>query len=342
MGVDLADIATGRTLRIDELAGRKLAVDAHNILYQFLAIIRQPDGTPLKDGKGRVTSHLSGLLYRTGNLVAEGLKPVFVFDGVPPEVKRAEIEARRERKARAREEYEAALEAGDLERARSKAAQTSKLTDEMLDTATALLDALGIPHLTAPGEGEAQAAHMARRGDVWGCVSQDHDTLLCGAPRLVKNLTVTGRRKLPGRNRYVDVEPELVVLEEVLDGVGLTREQLVDVALLCGTDFNDGVKGIGPKRGLKKIGEHGSIEAAVEAGALDEDLGFDPDLLRPLFLEPDVTDDADLVWREVDEEAVVALLCGEHDFSKERVGSALQKYRAFEERKKQRSLEDWS
>lgn len=284
-----------------------------------------------------MTSHLSGLLYRTGNLVAAGIRPAFVFDGTPPEVKRAEIEARAERKRKAEKEYEAALAAGDLETARSKAAQTARLTPEMVDGATALLDALGIPHLAAPSEGEAQAAHMAARGDVWACVSQDFDALLCGAPRLVRNLTIAGRRKLPGRNQYVDVEPELIVLDETLEDVGLTREQLVDVGILCGTDFNDGVKGIGPKRGVQKVAEHGSIE---EAGLADE-LEVDLDDLRALFLDPEVTDDYTLEWREVDDDAVVELLVGDHDFSEDRVRSALEKYHAFEDKKTQKSLEDW-
>lgn len=338
MGVDLGDIVPATTIQMEELSGRRVAVDAHNILYQFLSIIRGRDGSPLQDSQGRVTSHLSGLLYRTGNLVEAGIEPAFVFDGVPPEVKREELKRRKERKEQAREAMEEALEEGDLETARTKAAQQATLTGEMVERAQALLDALGLPHVTAPSEGEAQAAHLAARGDVWACVGQDYDTLLCGTPRLVRNLTVTGRRKLPGRDEYVTVEPERIDLDAVLDETGLTREQLVDVALLCGTDFNDGVKGIGPKTGLETIREHGSIEAAD----VDADWEVDLDDLRQLFLDPDVDEDVTLEWRPVDDEAVVELLVGEHDFSEDRVEKALEKYHAFEDEKKQGRLDEWS
>src|SRR3990172_205559 len=188
LGVDLADIVLEEPVKLEDLSNRTLAVDAYNALYQFLAIIRQPDGTPLKDHQGRVTSHLSGLLYRTANLVEKRIRLVFVFDGKPPELKEEEIRRRRRIKQEAISQYEAAVKEGRIEEARKYAQATSQLKDLMVEDAKRLLDALGIAWIQAPSEGEAQAAFMAERGDVWAVASQDHDSLLFGAPRMLKNL----------------------------------------------------------------------------------------------------------------------------------------------------------
>lgn len=172
MGVDLADIIPEESTTLDALSNRTLAVDAYNTLYQFLAIIRQPDGTPLKDRTGRVTSHLSGLLYRTANLVEKGIKLVFVFDGEPPELKEMEIRRRRLVKEEATIRYERALNEGKIQEARTYAQATSQLKDMMVDDAKKLLDTLGVSWIQSPSEGEAQAAFMAARRRVGGCISR--------------------------------------------------------------------------------------------------------------------------------------------------------------------------
>lgn len=325
LGVDLAEIIPEKPVTLDYFSGKVLAVDAYNTLYQFLAIIRQPDGTPLKDRHGRVTSHLSGLLYRTANLVEKGTRLVFVFDGKPPEMKEVEIQRRRQVKAEAVVRYERALKEGRIEEARMHAQATSELKNTMVQDSKRLLDALGIAWVQAPSEGEAQAAYMATRGNVWAVASQDHDSLLFGAPVMVKNLTITGRRKLPRRNAYVEVKPKLVELENVLKEIELTKEQLVDVGILVGTDFNpDGVRGIGPKTALKLIREHGSLEN-VMASNPEIRISHDFNTIRRIFLQPEVTSDYSLKWSKPDEEEVVSFLCGERDFSEGRVRKAVSK-----------------
>ena len=325
MGVDLADIVPAQSIMLDDLSNRVLAVDAYNALYQFLAIIRQPDGTPLKDQHGRVTSHLSGLLYRTTNLIEKGIKLAFVFDGRPPEMKEMEIHRRRQIKQEAIVRYEQALKEGKIQEARTYAQATSSLKDTMVADAKRLLHALGIVWIQAPSEGEAQAAFMAARGDVWAVASQDHDSLLFGAPRMVKNLAITGRRKLPRRDAYVEIQPEMIELSKALQGLSLTREQLVDVGILIGTDFNpDGVKGIGPKTAVKLIHEHGDLEGLVQRKP-DISLSSDFHSIRKIFLDPDVTSDYSLKWSEPDGEKIVAFLCGERDFSEERVRKAISR-----------------
>lgn len=321
MGVKLGDIVPKREMELEELHGRRVAVDAYNTLYQFLSIIRGPGGTPLKDEEGRVTSHLSGLLYRTSSVVEKGILPCYVFDGEPPELKAETTRERRERREEAREEFEEAREAGEEERAYTKATQSASIDDWVLESSRELLDLLGLPAVQAPGEGEAQAAHMTRRGDAWAVASQDFDSLLFGADRLLRNLNVTGKRKLPGRDEYVEVRPELIPLAEALEETGLSREELVDVALLCGTDYNEGVKGVGPKTGLEIVREQGLENYLEEEGLEMRGL----DALREAFLDPEVTEDYDLEWSGPDVEGAVEFLCGGHDFSEDRVRRALER-----------------
>ncbi len=325
LGVNLREIVPKTVVRLEDLSGKSIAIDAYNALYQFLAIIRQPDGTPLKDNSGRITSHLSGLLYRTSNLVEMGIKPIYVFDGTPPALKEAEIKRRVKAKEEALIKYEQALKEGKIEEARMYAQATSRLKDYMAEDSKKLLDLMGIPWIQAPSEGEAQAAHIVKRGDADYCASQDYDSLLFGAPRLVRNVTISGRRKLPGKNVFIEVVPEIVELENVLRECGITYEQLVDVGILIGTDFNpEGVKGLGPKTALKLIKEYRSLENALPH-IKNAEFPVDPKRIREIFLNPKVTDDYKIEWREPDAEGVIRFICGERDFSEDRVRKALEK-----------------
>ncbi len=338
MGLNLADLVTSEPRTLEDFSGKKLAIDAFNTLYQFLAIIRQPDGTPLMDRQGRVTSHLSGLIYRLSNFVAAGIKPVFVFDGEPPRLKARTLVARGEVKQRAEREWREAVEIGDLATARTKAMQTSRLTDEMVEQSKKLLELLGLPWVQAPTEGEAQASAMARAGIAYAAASQDFDSLLFGSPRLVKNLAISGRRKLPRKDVYVDVQPEEIVLEATLAALGITREQLVDVGLLIGTDFNEGVKGIGPKKALALIKKHGALEPALAELAVDIE---SKEEVRGIFLRPKVVEDLRIDFRDPDAEGVRRMLCDEHDFSRDRIDAALEKFGSARSEQKQRSLDSW-
>jgi len=325
LGVNLRGLVPKTTVDLKSLSGKSIAIDAYNALYQFLAIIRQPDGTPLKDHTGRITSHLSGLLYRTSNLVEMGIKPVYVFDGVPPALKEVEIKRRMRVKEEATVKYEQALRAGRLEEARTYAQATSRLKDYMKEDAVRFLNLLGIPWVQAPSEGEAQAAHLAKKGDTNLCASQDYDSLLFGAPQLVRNVTISGRRKLPRKRVYIQVVPEIVELDRVLEELDVTRQQLVDIGILLGTDFNpEGVKGIGPKTALKLIKQHGSLENLLPT-LKEAAFPVEPQRIREIFLHPKVTDHYQLAWKEPDTKGVIDFLCRERDFSEERVRKALDK-----------------
>ena len=326
MGVLLTPIVVKNTIELADLRGRRLAVDAHGELYQFLALIRLPDGTPLKDAQGRITSHLSGLFYRTTRLIADiGLELAFVFDGRPPAEKMSEIARRRAVRERYEEEATAARQAGDLARAYSKSTMTSRLTADMIADAKELLRLMGLPIVEAPSEAEAQAAHMARRGDAWAAASKDYDALLFGAPRLVRFLTLSGREFLPSQGTFRPITPELIDLQRMLDALEIARPQLIDLGLLVGTDFHPGVKGIGPKKALALVKRHGAIEQ-MPAEVRDA-FGPDLDRIRQIYIQPDVRDDYDLETRRCDVDGIVRFMCDEHAFQPDRVMAALD--RAF-------------
>ena len=238
--------------------------------------------------------------------------------------------------------YERALSEGKTEEARSYAQMTSRLKDYMADDSKRLLQHMGVPWVQAPSEGEAQAAYLARKGEADYCSSQDFDSLLFGAPFLLRNLTISGRRKLPRKKVYVEVVPEVVEMRRVLAELGVTREQLVDIGILIGTDFNpDGIKGVGPKTALKLVKKHGSLEGAV-SGLEGAEFPVDPERIREVFLNPRVTDRYRLPFGAPDVEGIVGFLCGEKDFSVDRVRRALGRtVEGMKEAKAKTTLEAW-
>jgi flap endonuclease-1 len=314
MGVDLGDLLKKKSIEIKDLSGRWVAVDAFNTLYQFLSIIRQKDGTPLMDSTGRITSHLSGILYRTTNLLEFGVKIAFVFDGEPFRLKDSTLMGRAEIRRKAAEDWEIARSLGENGFKYAQAA--SKLNHEMLADAKRLIEAMGLPVVQAPSEGEAQASYMASRGDVFAVGSQDYDSLLFGAPRLVRNLAITGKRKLPKKNIYVDVNPEIIFLEEELVKAGLTRKQLIEIAIISGTDYNSGLSRIGPKTGLKLIKENNDLESVLEnQGEMIENFKE----IREFFLSPPVSDEYGIKILKPNTDAIFSFLVDERDFDEDRV-----------------------
>jgi flap endonuclease-1 len=329
MGVNLKDVIPG-DCRIEindlrQLARKVIALDGYNALYQFLAAVRQPDGTPLMDSKGRVTSHLSGLFYRTINLIENGIKPVYVFDGRPPEIKRTEIEKRSARKEKARKLAEKAYEEGAIEEAAKYIVQALSLESYMVNDAKELLDAMGIPYVQAAEEGEAQAAYLVKKGLSWAVGSQDYDSLLFGTPRLIRNLTISGKRKLPGKELYIEIKPEIIELDKLLKSLNITREQLIDIAILIGTDYNpDGVEGIGPKTALQLVKTYGSLEKILKH-LPHAKFPEDPFKIKAYFLNPPVADVSKIEWREPDRQRIIEILVKEHDFSLDRVENAIKR-----------------
>ncbi|MDE1848816.1 MAG: flap endonuclease-1 [Nanoarchaeota archaeon] len=345
MGLNISDIIPREDLEISGLKGKTLCVDAFNTLYQFLSTIRQPDGTPLMDSKGRITSHLSGIFYRNVNLLAEGIKLVYVFDGKAPDLKYKTYEKRQGNRELARERYEEAKQEEDVEAMKRYSSQFIRLNDEIIRESKELLEAMGIAVVQAPSEGEAEAAYLARiKKDVYASVSQDYDSLLFGAPRLIRNLTLARKRKtLRG---WIEVNPEIIELEKVLNFLNLNLDQLICLGILVGTDYNPkGIPGIGQKRALQIVQKYrqpimifGSVEEQMNL--LSEEDKFDWKEIFALFHKPGVVD-SELSFSRIDREKIRKILVHEHDFSDERVDKQLDRLCEIQERQKQKDLEKW-
>ena len=342
LGVNFKDLIPKTPVKLEDLSGKIIAIDAYNAIYQFLSSIRQPDGTPLKDSTGKITSHLSGLFYRTGNLVERGIKPVYIFDGESPALKATEIERRKQIKVQAVTEYEKAATVGDTVMMRKYAQAATTMKDYMLDDCIKLLELMGLPWVQALGEGEAQAAYMTKKGDADYCTSQDYDSLLFGAPKLLRNVTISGKRKIPGKNIYVEITPEVAELSKTLNFCKLSYEQLIDVGILIGTDFNpDGIKGLGPKTALKLIKEHGTLERALPY-IKNATFPVEPAKIRDIFLQPKVADNYKIEWKSSNTQSIIDFLCGEKEFSEERIQKALDRMDAGNKKQKGKtSLDKW-
>jgi flap endonuclease-1 len=339
MGTAIGDLITTETIDLPHLAGKVIGVDTHNILYQFLSSIRGPEGKPLMNANGQVTSHLAGLLYRTSNLVEAGIKPVFVFDGKPHPLKKATLEKRHAIRTAAKVEMEKAIEAGDLERARMMGARAVSLNREMIEEAHTALEYLGFPIIQAKQEGESQAAQLVEKKLAYAACTQDYDSLLFGTPIVIRNMAITGKRKLPYRNAYVNIEPEKMVLDNVLNELHISRKQLVWIGMLIGTDFNEKIPMVGPKKALKAVQDKKSFEEVIRG--LKTEIEYNWKEVEDLFLHPAVNDIQEIPPTHMDREKALSFFCEKHGFDRVRVSNALNKIGKMPEDEKQSTLSKW-
>ncbi|MCD6216219.1 MAG: flap endonuclease-1 [Candidatus Aenigmarchaeota archaeon] len=333
MGVQISRLIEPVEIKLEDLLGRRIAIDSFNILFQFLSSIRQYDGTPLMDSHGRITSHLSGLFYRTSKFMEIGIKPIFVFDGEAPLLKQETQKERREQRQKAKEQMEIARQEGKWEEARKYAQQSASLTDEMIKESKDLIKAMGLPVVQAPSEGEAEAAYLVKKGEAWATGSQDWDSLLFGSERLIQNLSISGRKKRG--NTYVQINPQLIELKKILDQLKINNDQLILLGILIGTDFNPGIKGIGPIKGLtivKKCKTPEDLEKTV-----DWSFSTPARKIFEIFKNPAVAD-VKIDFNLPDSEKIKKILVDEHDFSEERVQKVLNKIIGL---KRESSLDKW-
>lgn len=320
MGVDISDIVIKHETKLSNFSGSLVSVDAFNVIYQFLSSIRQNDGSPLTDLNGNVTSHLSGIFYRTISLMNEGIKPIYVFDGKPSALKQRTISERRLMKEKAKINLEEAIEKGDIEKIASLRRSINYITPEIVEDCKKLLGYMGIPFVQAITEGEAQASFMSSANIVQGVISQDYDCLLFGARKVLRNFTLYGRRRISSRNIYVSVNPEYIELEETLTSLGISREKLIDIAILTGTDFNEGLPRVGAKTALALMRKNGSLENILK---LKNETIPNLEEIRQLFLHPPSINNVDTTFREPDKENVIKFLCDSHNFSVDRISKSL-------------------
>lgn len=345
MGLNIREIIPRSELEFSSLKGKLVCVDAFNTLYQFLSTIRQADGTPLMDDQDRITSHLSGIFYRNISLLSEGLKLVYVFDGKPPELKYKTHKNRSSNRDVAKERYESAKADEDVSGMKRYGSQLVRLNDEMIVESKELLEAMGIAVVQAPGEGEAEASYLAKlKKEVYASVSQDYDSLLFGTPKLIQNLTLSRKRKT--FSGYVEVKPEIIELEKVLNHLEINLDQLICLGILVGTDYNPkGIPGIGQKKALDLVKKFkqpvlifDSVKEKIEE--LSEEDKFDWMEIFELFHKPNVKD-FDFDFKKIDEDKIKEILVERHNFSEERIEKQLDKLREITEKNQQKSLGKW-
>ncbi len=345
MGLNIRDIIPKKEIEIDDLRGKTVCVDAFNALYQFLSTIRQPDGTPLMDNNKRVTSHLSGIFYRNINLLSEGIKLIYVFDGMAPSLKAKTHKKRQESREVAEGRYETAKDEEDIMGMKKYSSQLLRLDDEMIRESKELLRAMGISVIQAPSEGEAEAAYLSRiKNDIYASVSQDYDSILFGAPKLIRNLTISRKRKT--YSGYIEIRPEIIELEKVLNYLEINLDQLICLGILVGTDYNPkGIPRIGQKKALEIVRRYKqpvlifeSLEEQIMS--LPEEDKFDWKDIFSLFHKPDVKD-FEIQPENMDEEKIKEILIQRHDFSGERVKKQIDRLKEFKEKSKQKGLDKW-
>ncbi len=326
MGVKLSDIIKYKEIELESLSGKIIAIDAFNFLYQFLSTIRAVDGSLLKTSKGKTTSHLVGLFSRTINLLEKGIKPVYVYDGESPLMKTEERERRKALKEKALEEYEKAELEQDIDAMKKFSKRLSTLNEEMIEDSKKLLEALGIPYIQAPSEGEAQASYLVKNKKAYSVASEDYDSLLFGSPKLVRQLSISGKRRKSNKIGYYTVKPQIIDLNDNLNYLGIDHEQLIVLGILVGTDFNPGgIKGIGPKKALQLIKKYNkNFEALFKEVKYEEEFEIPWKKIFEFFKNPPV-EEFEIEFKKPDYEKAKKLLVEEFEFSEERVEKQLER-----------------
>ncbi|MFB6078063.1 MAG: flap endonuclease-1 [Halarchaeum sp.] len=323
---DLRQLAVIEEVAFDDLGGGVVAVDAHNWLYKYLTTtVRFTRDSAYTTSDGTEVPNLIGVAQGLPKFFEHDLTPVFVFDGRVVDLKDDEVESRREEREEREKRLEEARERGDALEVARLDSQTQRLTDVIHETTRELLSLLDVPVVEAPAEGEAQASYMARTDDgVDYAGSDDYDCLLLGAPHTLRQLTSSGA-------------PERMDFEATLAKHDVTWAQLVDIGILCGTDFNEGLSGYGPKTALKAIRERGDLWAVLET----EDAYIDDaDRIRELFLDPEVTDDYDYDTDvDPDLDAARAYLTDEWEIPDDEIARAFER---IEESVTQTGLDRWT
>lgn len=345
MGLNIREIVSRKEIDVSNLKGKILCVDAYNTLYQFLSTIRQMDGTPLMDSKKRITSHLSGIFYRNISLLSEGIKLIYVFDGDAPALKAKTYKKRKEARDVAREKYEDAKLEEDFATMKRYSSQLIRLDYEIVEESKELLESLGVMVVQAPSEGEAESAYLCKKNEkIYASVSQDYDSLLFGAPLLIRNLTISRKKKTP--TGYIEILPEVIELDSLLKELEIDLDQLICLGILVGTDYNPkGIPRIGQKKALKIVQEHKTPEKIFEflkekIEELDEENKFDWKEIFNLFKYHE-TKNVEIKFPEINYEKIKQILVKEHEFSEERIKKQLGKLMELEKTGKQKSLKDW-
>jgi len=337
MGVKLQDLIVRKKIELSKLAGKIIAIDAPNIIMGLFNFVRKnPNGTYaglILDRTQRPISHLYGLLYRVNFYYSKKTFPIFCFDGQDSPLKKLKTKDTLKDFLFTQRWYQEAIKSRNRELARQIASSSEYMWNNIIQESKRLLGALGVPYIESPASAESQCAQLVKDRIAHYSNSQDFDSLLFGCPRLVQNLSKSLRRKVQGRWTYEKIIPVSIHLQNNLKRLGVTQFQLVDMALLIGTDYFPGVKGIGPKKALKLIQKYHELEAFLDQKKKNYEVeSITPELIkrvRKIFLLPEVITNytqKTLSWNTPNNAQVFSLLCEEHYLNKERVLNNLTKF----------------
>ncbi|KAL3538369.1 hypothetical protein ACH5RR_001735 [Cinchona calisaya] len=324
--------------KFESFFGRKIAIDASMSIYQFLIVVGRSGTEMLTNEAGEVTSHLQGMFSRTIRLLEAGIKPVYVFDGKPPELKKQELAKRFSKREDATEDLDEAKETGTKEEIEKFSKRTVKVTRQHNEDCRKLLRLMGVPVIEAPSEAEAQCAVLCKSGKVYAVASEDMDSLTFGAPKFLRHLMDPSSKKIP----VMEFE-----VSKVLEELNFTMDQFIDLCILCGCDYCDSIRGIGSQTALKLIRQHGSIEGVIdninrERYQIPDDWPYQD--ARRLFKEPEVVTDEnqlDFKWTAPDEEGLINFLVKENGFNIDRVTKSVEKIKAAKNKSSQGRLESF-
>ncbi|MFX0073588.1 MAG: hypothetical protein ACFFAO_21125 [Candidatus Hermodarchaeota archaeon] len=334
MGVKLGELIVRRKINYSQLNGKIIAIDAPNIIFGFFNYSLKPKNSStskfLMDRTQRVISHLYGMLYRINFLYSLNLFPIFCFDGREPELKRKITKNYLNDFNFAKKMYRKAIREGNLQSARNISLSKEFLWSNMISESKLLLNALGIPFLESPASSEAQCAYLVKKKIANFANSQDFDILLHGCPHILQNLKKSLRKKVKGKWIYKRIEPYYISLEENLKILRLDQFQLIDLAILIGTDYNKGIHGIGALTALELIKKYRNIEGIIYNKKDQYDFNqLTPEVItkiRKIFLIPEVIENIDdLTWNLPNKTELMRLLCEDHYLNKERVERILEK-----------------
>ncbi|CAK9877862.1 unnamed protein product [Sphagnum jensenii] len=324
--------------KFESYFGRRIAIDASMSIYQFLIVVGRTGNEMLTNEAGEVTSHLQGMFNRTIRVLEAGMKPVYVFDGKPPDLKKGELAKRYAKREDASEELTTAMEGGEKADIEKYSKRTVKVTKQHNEDCRKLLRLMGVPVVEAPSEAEAECAALCKADKVYAVASEDMDSLTFGSTRFLRHLMEPTSRKIP----VMEFE-----IAKVLQELNLTMDQFVDLCILCGCDYCDTIRGIGAQTALKLIRLHGSLEAVLEN--LNKDRYQIPDPwpyqeARRLFKEPVVTPTEELPefkWNAPDEEGLRKFLVEENGFNNDRIMKAIAKIKVAKNKSSQGRLESF-
>jgi len=267
--MSISDFANPTEVRCTSLSGERVVFDGYIQMYKFLTSIRR-DGDYVRNSNGDVISHLIGLYNRIGSHLANGVQPIFVFDGPPPDMKQRTIDARVERKNEAEKLMEQAKQNGNTDDAEKYAARTTSVEPAFVESACEMFDALGVPYMEAPSEADPQCAHLVRSGEADYICTTDYDVFCYNDQNAAFIKQFSGDTC------------QIVSLQQMLNEMEINYDQYRWTRIIAGTDYNDSPSRVAWKRALNMTQDAESFERAIDA-AVEWDAEIDTDRYRAVY-----------------------------------------------------------